>query len=410
MTKPSNAFPDHNQNFWQLACIQGAAQSLPIILIGGVLVKEYGPATAISSICIGNLILWLVGLAMVSMTTLRRKNTIENTKDYLGKGGSLLISLILMIAFLAWYMLELQSVTTAITPFLSSKTPNLLFGSTLGLTIALLATGGIRLIKWLAIIAFPFLLCYVCYGIITSSPIIFHDIWSFSFPAIIIVASLSLPGMVNLPTFFRHSKSQSDSFLALTLVTVFDILFQIYSVCTKMTEPGQMVSALNLLPNGTASTIISLSFLVISAICLNLVNTYYASAAIERISPRITGPKAFFFVGLMGTVSYILLQNSPTMLFLETVSSNCITNLGIVLTLSLIASIVVQHRPRVFEKKISTACWLLGCLITLMAQIAYPQSSTYSLLLGSSGIVLAFIAILFFEEMIWSIKSLFRTR
>ena len=345
------------------------------------------------------------------MTAKGRKNAIENTREYLGKVGSLLISLILIIAFLSWYMLEIQSVTTSVISFLPSSAPkSLLFGSTLGITIALLSMGGIRLIKWVCVTAFPFLLCYILYGIIASAPLIFDNIWNFSFPAIIVVASLSLPGMVNLPTFFRHSKSQADSFLALTLATVFDILFQIYIFFTKMAKPSEISSTLNLLPEVSIYTIITLAYIVTSSVCLNLVNIYYASAAVEGISSKIAGPKAFLIVGLMGTVSYIVLQNSPTMLFLETVSSNFIANLGIVLILSLIASIVVKHRPRTFEKKISLVSWLLGCLMTLIAQIISPQSPTYSLLLGSSGIILAFITVLFFEEMIWSIKSLSRIR
>ncbi len=408
MAKHSSSFPDHNQNFWQLSCIISASQNIVMILIGGTLSKQYGPATAISSICIGNLILWLIGLAMISMTAKERRNAIENVKEHLGKTGSFLISVILIVAFLSWYMIEIQSVTSSITPLLASATQKTLVGSSLGLGIAILAMGGIRLIKHLTVTAFPFLLSYILYGMFTSAlpsfgPIGIED---FSFPATIIVVSLTLPGMVNLPTFFRHSKSQTDSFLALTLITIFDILFEIYSVFTQMTDPAEISAPLNSFSQHIPYATITLAFIGISSICLNLVNIYFASAALQNISKKITGPWGFLLVGLMGTVSYALLQNSLTMEFLEIVSSNFIANLGVMLVLSLITSVIVKHRPRVFEKNINLSCWLLGCLVTLITQITYPQSITHSLLLGSTTIILAFITILFFEETIWSIKKI----
>lgn len=347
------------------------------------------------------------------MTAKERKNAIENVKEYLGKSGSLLVSLVLMVAFLSWYMLEIQSVTASITPFLPlAKSKTFLFGCSLGLIIALLAMRGIRLIKHLTVAAFPFLLGYILYGMITAKPIPFNEIGinDFSFSAIIVVTFLSLPGMVNLPTFFRHSKSQADSFLALTLATLFDILFLIYSVFTEMADLSEFSSPLNSLSQGLPFAIATLIFILLSSICLNLVNIYYASAALEGISAKITGPKGFFLVGVLGTAAYALLQNSPTMSFLEIFSSNCIASLGVMLILSLISSVVVKHRPRIFEKRISLSCWLFGCVMTLIAQIINPQSPTYSVLIGSSGIILIFIMTLFAEETIWSIRNLSKTQ
>lgn len=408
MTAVSKQFPDRNQNFWQLACIQAAGQSLPGILIGGILAQEYGPATAISSICIGNLILWLVGLGMISMSAKEKKNAVEVVKEYIGKSGSLLMSLSLIVAFLTWYMIEIQTTSSAIIPLLqpSSELRTTIIGSSLGVFVAFLSLGGIRIIKWITVITFPFLLCFILYGIIKSSPIVFDNIWKLSFPAIIVVTSLTLPGMVNLPTFFRHSKSQADSFLGLTLVTIFFALFQIYSVFTRITEPSEILLIANYLPQNLGYTTITLSFIIITSISLNLDNIYYASAAIQRLAPKMTGPKAFLTVGLMGTAAYIIFQNSPMVLFLETLSSNFIANFGVTLLLSFLSTVIVKHRRRSYGKEISLTCWGLGCIITLIAQIANPQSPSNSLLLGSGGIILVFIIVLFLEEMVWSIKNI----
>src|SRR5262245_60579967 len=98
----NHLIPDCRQNFWQLASIQGAAQSsLPGILLGGILSRKYGAYTAILSICIGNLILWIMGLGVISMAVRERKNAIQNTARFLGKGGRIFMALVLIVAFTA---------------------------------------------------------------------------------------------------------------------------------------------------------------------------------------------------------------------------------------------------------------------------------------------------------------------
>ena len=113
-------FPERNQNFWQLTCIQSASQSIPGILIGGILSRQYGPKTAILSICVGNLILWIIGLGVISIAAKERKNAIENVKGFLGKGSSIVMAIILIVAFLSWYMLEIQSSMATLAPLFPS--------------------------------------------------------------------------------------------------------------------------------------------------------------------------------------------------------------------------------------------------------------------------------------------------
>lgn len=50
-------FPDTGKNYWQLATIQAAALGLQGMMVGSVLATQYGAGVAITSICIGNLVL-----------------------------------------------------------------------------------------------------------------------------------------------------------------------------------------------------------------------------------------------------------------------------------------------------------------------------------------------------------------
>lgn len=400
----SKFYQDHNQNFWHLTCILGAAQSLPGILAGGILAKEYGQGTAITSICIGNLILWLIGWGVISIAAKKRKNAVQNVEGYLGKIGGTLMALILLVVFLAWYMIEIKSSTIALAPLFrdNSELALTVFGALLGLSIAILATGGIRVIKRIAVMCFPFLLFFMICTHFKQGQISLEGTWGISGIGIITIAALYLPGMVNLPTFFRHSRSIQDSLIALTLITIFDALFQISTVFTGMAMPSEILGLFN---QSELSAIFPIAFIGISLICLNLVNIYFSSAALQTIVPRLEGPLGYLLVGLIGTISYIFLQNSSLLLFLENVADNCLTNFGVVLLISFLVAALVKHRSRHFEQSVSLFCWMVGCIVALIFQILNPQSLNLPLLAGVGGSVLAFLLIFFFEETIWSMKK-----
>ncbi len=394
---------DRQQHFWHLASIQSAAQAIPSILIGGILAEQYGSAIAISSICVGNLILWVIGLCVISMAAKSRINAIENVKGYLGKFGGIAMSLTLALAFIAWYMLEIQSTTDALKSFFKNgdKWDPLFFGSACGVTIAILSRGGIRLIKWFCTIAFPFLLLFILYGMWTSAPLDRDGLWSFSFLGIICVTSLTLSGMVNLPTFFRHAKSRADSVIALTLLTIFNALFQLFSIYTRMTLPSDFFTKLGAFPE-----LLIAAFLILALLCTNLVNIYFASACIETMTPKLSRPNAYLWVGIVGTAAYACLRNPAPVTFLENLVSNFIANLGVVLLISYLVGVIVKHRPRQMEKAVSNTCWGIGCLLALIAQMQYPNRLDLVFTIGVSSSIFSFLCVLFIEETHWSFRKL----
>lgn len=396
-------FPERNQNFWQLTCIQSASQSIPGILIGGILSRQYGPKTAILSICVGNLILWIIGLGVISIAAKERKNAIENVKGFLGKGSSIVMAIILIVAFLSWYMLEIQSSMATLAPLFpsGSKIDPTLLGGAFGVIIALLSMGGIRVIRRVCVMVFPFLLAFVLYEIFTSDlSILKTGSWGFSFSGIVTVTAITLAGAVNLPTFFRHSHSKADSFLALTLMTFFFILFQVSTIFTVMVNPT------DLLDGGSVYQIAAILFVVLSLISLNLINIYFAAAGFELIFPRLGAAKGNLIVGLIGTVVYVVLQNPNKMMFLEEIGDNFLANLGVVLLISYLIKAAMKHRPRTFEFIVNSFCWGAGCLAALIVQINYPQDPNKALIIGLCGSIISFLCILFVEETIWALKRL----
>lgn len=409
--KPAAQLQEHNQNFWQLACIQSAAQGLPVIMVGGQIAKDHGAGVALTSVWIGNLILWMIGLAVISMTARYRKNAIENVEGYLGRIGAIFASLILMIAFVDWYVLQINSATDVAAVLFEDKKGwqnnlGIRVGAAFGFLTALLSIGGITLIRKICVLAFPFLVFFIIFAVLLTRELVsFEGTFGLSFSGVIAVFSVTLPGIINLPTFFRHSRTKADSFFALTLMTIFVAVFQSFSILSRVSDPVEIFVNANFL-----FLILTIVFVTLSYICINLVNIYFASAGWELIIPHVWSAKEYAIVGLLGTAAYTFLQISAPMIFLENMANNFIASLGIVLLMTFLVRIVVKHRPRNFEKIVSSVCWIIGCMTALVAQMNTTWDSSRVLVVGMFASLVAFIAVIFIEETLWSAKKLFIKR
>ncbi len=404
---------DRQQNFWQLASIQGSAASIVALLVSGQLAKQYGAGSALIAIFVGNFVLWCVGLLMIAMSARERRNAVENTSKYLGKFGGILMAMFLVIAFISWYMLELQVTTTAIGSFFQKHyewhpIANIRIGVVLGLLTSLLAIGGIRLIKNVCVVSLPILLIFVIYSMIMSREhIVFTGTWGISLPAIITITTLTLPGMVNLPTFFRHSRSLGDSFLALTLIMLIDIFFQCFGIFVGIMDPSEFLTKFS--PETGVSTYLLLGFLfvILSMTCLNLVNIYFASAGWELILPHRWNQKEYAIVGLLGTAAYTFFQVTSSMEFIENLAGSFIVSFAASLLIGFLVKNVLQRRIRLHERLINVTCGLFGCCLAGITLINNPEEANAALVVGVFGTVISFLLIFLFEETNWAIRNLF---
>lgn len=382
----------------------GASLGLPGIFVGKDLASEYGAGTALISIGVGNLILWLVALALVAMSAGKRKNAIENIGEYLGKIGMFFVILILVFAFLDWYSLQMRYGSMAInylfqtflqTPFEST----LRIGAGLGLLIGLFSIGGIRIITWACVISAPFFIGYAFYDLFSfSEKIPFEGSWGFSSEATVTTVLMSLPAIVFLPTIFRHSQSLTHSLLGIIVMTFLVMFLQSVSIWmnydhyTSLTihQPHFFAALFNFS--------LALIFVFLSVVASNFVNIYQATAAWETVSHRDAFPKEYAVLGLLGTALFTFMQISSPMLFIEKLLSNFIASLGMVLMAAFLIKTVIKHRPRAFEKLINNGCWFIGCVASLIAQIHSPEDAFHPLMWGIGATLLSFLIIMFIEE------------
>jgi hypothetical protein len=388
---------------------------LPVVLLGKELAQNVGPESAICSILVGNLILWLVGLGIISSVSQTSNNAIQNINEYVGRIGGFLFALIMTLAFLSWFAFQIEVTITGVTTLLSpdtswSSSGILCSGIILGLFTALLAIGGIQPIKWITTISFPLLILYNMY--VTQIWDIFSKIgadFEFSYIGIFATVLIMLPGIINLPTFFRYSRSRADSYLALSIMAIGMTCFECASIAMPFSITGQFVLSESLQGYGEVFISSTLLFLIVTCICENLLNIYLASACYEIFIPRFRETKSHVMMGFLGLFIYILTRifHSDAVLAaaLASVIECYIAIAGIVLVICMLLRLIVQHRPRTFEKTINLTAWLTGCATVTIMGIQYPGDTTITLLYGISVVGLFFLMVFFIEETFWSIKK-----
>lgn len=375
-------------------------------MIGSQLARQYGAGVAICSILLGNLILWLIAMSIISMAMEDRINAIENAKRYLGKYGALFMGLVLIVAFIGWYVIQINASIPSLGKYFHVERKDTLIrvGAGLGFLTALLSVGGIRFIKWLMSISLPPVFCYYLYAMFRSDfSIASIDSWGLSLPAIITTILLLLPGVVNLPTFFRHAHSRADCYLALTFMTFLISLFEISTIWMKFTDDPQIVYLGSNTPIFSLATLV---FIVLTLICTNLLNIYFASACWESFVPHFEGAKGYAIIGLIGTATYTFIQIYSPVRFLEDLANCYIASLGTVLLIAFLVRIIVRHRPRQWEKKINGFCWFIGCLMATVATVQNIHDDIGPLIIGIVSSAFVFLMIIFIEETVWSARQL----
>ena len=390
-------FQNLNLNFLQLMIILSMNAGLPTLVLGSSLKQIADGGAVIVSIIVGNLILWLIGTAIISMAYEERINAIENARIHIGKFGAILVAGILALSLINWFVILINGSITTLNQHFDlgsfwNQGASLRIGAAIGLLCALFSIGKLNLIRWLSIFGFPVIFLYYLWMLFSAD--YSSESWSVSSITVITTILIYLPGVMNLPTIFRHSRSKADSFLGFALMMLMISFFQISSVLTP-------VSAYFIHPLFTAFALITYSLL-----CNNLTNIYFASACWETFMPNTEGIRGGVIFGLIGVLLFTLIKISPQTNLLFDLTNSYLSNFVIVFLVSFLSHAVIRHRPIYFAKIINTIAWIIGCVAATIFKLENHESGIYSLISGIGFILLFYLIIIFIEEVIWSTKTL----
>lgn len=407
--KAPRVLTDTKQNFWVLTSIQVGIIGLPGFLVGNLLADTFGIGVAFPSILLGNFIIWLIGLSILGMRSNIRDNALQNIQYYLGDVGAYVAAIFFVASFLCWYSLQLESGLNTIENFfsahgLSLQKEEIRYGAALGILTTFAAMKGIKPIKWLNLIILPVQILFVLFffPFFESLAVVFTTSWHLSLPAILLVVTFFLSAMINLPTYFRHSKTKADSILSLSITILFVILFETSSIAM---QNGGFSSLFK--PHASSFFfIVGFAFIFLLTVSSNMANIYYSSACWELVAKQYSDTKQYAIIGLLGTSIYTFLQAGPVISLFTDIVVSIIGVLTIVMVLGFLTKLFFRHRPRTPEKIVNNICWIVGAIAAILFQLYFSAKSSEGILIGTIACVLTYIFIIFFEETYWAAKTL----
>ncbi len=372
----SNHLTDTHQTFWQLAIIQLAGwTSLPILATSIIILQNNSFYGSIMTIIIGNAIVWFVRLGIIAMARKDRRSTMDLAKIYFGNFGSYFIAILLLISTVSWFVTQTTTASKTLTRLINIvENPAIdqfsQVSVLLGMVSAFLCMEGMVLLRKISTICFPILL--IIFFIIIfqiSDPTSANNYNSFSLTGLTLVLSTNLGITSDLPTFFRHSQSWSQSIKALTVIQIFSLALGVLSLYFGSFLGSDFgINDQYILNSKNEILRFSLIiFVFLSVICANVANVYSASVGWELVAPSaLIGRKEYLILGLVLTTIFILFSNIFPIDLMLNISDSSMVNLCIVFILAFLITGWQRKSPDLFKKWSYFAAWLVSSLINLL--------------------------------------------
>jgi len=226
------------QNWLQLLKIQAAGSiSLPNLLTGQILCHKFGQTEALFAVILGNIFLALIGYFFASISARFHWSTAENAIYYFGNRGKTFFSALLFTTMICWFSIQLNIMTIGLKQLLKLFEiipSHLILNIGLGIVITSFMSFGMKTLKLLSTLILPLILLTIslacCFR--TDSPPNAGPLSISWLGGVSAVVGVNIAGAIDLPTFFRHAKSDIDgkicAILLYGLVVPFSEILGIY--------------------------------------------------------------------------------------------------------------------------------------------------------------------------------------
>lgn len=399
---------EKKQSLVSLTAIQvTGATSIPVLNASIQLLHQNGFWRALGILLVGNILVWCIAMLIVRMIGNKKKNTLENAKDYLGHWGVYPLALVLIVSTIASFVLQINLATEIILQIVNlhySVHVNsfMQVGVVLGVLSTFVCMEGIKGLRWIALISFPILiLSFLGVLVFAGGESVVALQAKTTIGSLAIAFGTSLGVAVDYPTFFQHSKSKRDSFYAVTsiqaltfLIGVGGLLLGRHIGSTQDVTEWQMIFDADVWIRA-----LFLLLVVLSCLCVNSVNIYSASIGWELLAPdALTGRKEYLILGLGLTSIFILLTNLvPVYLFL-TITDVTLATLCLVLVTAYLGKLWLRVRVAEWEKMAYFAVWTLGTILAIWGGVQDP----IGLVMLVSGILISVVG----SALIFGVKRL----
>lgn len=290
-------------SWFSLTTIQmGGALSLPVIAAGHAITQHYGWKTALVSLGIGNVLLWIFALLASHVAVIYRMNTAALIKALCGEAGGKIGVLALVISMTGWFAVQLNIASASIAAMLPTL-PSYLFAFALGSLIVGFCLRGISGLRDLAAVSVPMLVVLAAavfykvaaYGSCVTNATVVQG------SAIATVVALALGAVTDLPTYYRFARSRLQAWISVSLVflVIIPLIEGIGVVLGACLRGNTIVEVLG----SNASLVVQLginALIIGTALIASSSNLYTAAVSLPVIVPKLSQSYATVFAGVAG--------------------------------------------------------------------------------------------------------------
>lgn len=291
-------------NWKQLASIEvGGAICLPVIMVGHKLCATYGWVSALAGIALGNLLLLIMACITVYMSAEYRASTPENAKRYFGEQGAKLFAMLILLAKTSWFAIQLNMMVLSIQE---------IFHLQAAIPITLLLSGCILAVAWrglgalsrLSSISLPVL-------IVTMGAALFLadkrgdalQTELLSWGAISIAIGAAISAVIDMPTYFRYTRSVKDGIAAVVVLFAIAIpLIEGVGVYLAYHNPAATVIETLMKSDSFYWNLWIMLFMILAGWTTNNTNLYSAAVCLETIFKNTNEKIRLTIVAGIGTL------------------------------------------------------------------------------------------------------------
>lgn len=396
----TNSDMKNTQSWFKIAALYlGGALCLPVLLVGYTLCKQYGFWAAITSIVMGNILLFIIGLAIARIAFKLRLPTAALAAHILGQKGIVIFAAVMVITMIGWSAVLLELMGSQL--LLALSTQGIAFSGTLiticvGALIILSSVKGIGRAGTIAMIfALPVFMTLLyslskvtsVSALSTACPILLSSLSGLS---LVIAATIAL--VVDLPTYVRTiSKWRNVVWLLVVTLIIGMVLIESMGAWLAC-APAQSLVEQIMSANNAWRLWVTICFIASGWVAC-MANIYSASISIQTVYARVSLFVGTLFVGVSIIVFALCGLVSHFVFVLE-----C---MGVLLSsLGAIMLCWYMFGMRKISSYISITSWLAGCVLGVAHELGYITLTSNALIGAAlcSGILYSIGSLIFIKR------------
>ncbi|MAZ44081.1 MAG: hypothetical protein CMF48_02760 [Legionellales bacterium] len=377
-------------NYIQLSSVQvGGLICLPALFVGFLLGKDLGFKSAMLSVYLANIILFILSVLVLKMTLSKRKTTVGYIESYFGLFGKKIASITYLICLLGWFSINQNLIFSELIQIFGGVLLASVFSLLAGLSTVCFVIYGIDKIERVASYAIPLMFCVLVYSICQSDLSGFNSgDFSLSMSSVIFAMNVCIGMVFDMPTFYRFSKDYKHGMISVFIVLLIAAPIVegvgVY-IGSYANEAQSMIDILYF--DSLGGRVASAMFILLAGISTNNANLFSLVANTEHF--QIGGKRTYVMIlGVLGSLIGFVNINEVLVDYLTLINTGLIV---------ISASTLVLYVFSGLDESINTDCQKNILIFSFVSSLPFVVA-TGQLTVGMAVYLLVFSTLSFINK------------